>query len=549
MVAATSEPVAIHAGVEALRQGGTALDALLTTTLTQIVLQAGSGTSFAGQMTLLYYEAATGKVHGVDGSFDTVRDETEPLSIPTVDSVSGRAVLVPGLMAGFDAAHRRFGKLPLATLLQPAIHFAERGFLVDARMARRLQSRAERLNALPTARRVFSRSDGTLLREGDTLRQPDLAHTLRQVAARGVAYLYQGDWARALVDTVRAYGGRLGLADLQAYQPVWAEPVATSFRGRYTIVAPGAPSFGGVSMAEAFNLLELADLPRVGHYGASPAALATMLSVSQVGEMLGQPMAGAPVPAEVLRRHFPGADLSPAARITKDHARMLWATMQRADWPAFRAEAIAGRRQGSEMIEKLLTGWGRRRPQRTAGVVAVDEAGNVAAVMHSINSSFWGTGLVVGGIAIPDPGGFQQYLIASVGPGAKLPEPDNPLIVLADGKPVLASSCVGAGIHEVAIQGVIDVLDFGMTPAQAVLMPALRKNWPLDEPLRLPAGERGFPDSTLRALGRYGLAVEAISGRQGLSLAGYWVAIGIDPATRRLRAGLTPGFNSGAEGY
>jgi gamma-glutamyltranspeptidase/glutathione hydrolase len=352
-----------------------------------------------------------------------------------------------------------------------------------------------------------------------------------------------------LVDTVRAYGGRLALEDLQGYQPVWAEPVSTSFRDRYTIVAPGPPSFGGVSMAEAFNLLELANLPRVGHYRDSPAALATMFNVSQVGEMLGQPMAGAPVPAEVLQRHFPGVDLSPTARTTKEHARMLWSKMQSAEWSAFRADAIAGRRQGSEAIEKLLTGWGRRRPQHTAGVVVVDQAGNVAVVMHSINSSFWGTGIMVGGIAIPDPGGFQQYLIASVGPGAKLPEPDNPLIVLRDGKPVLASSCIGAGLHEVAIQGVVDVLDFGMTPAQAVLMPALRKNWPLDEPLRLPVGGSGFPDSTVRGLGRLGFTVEAITGSEGLSLAGYWVAIAIDSGARRLRAGLTPGFNSGAEGY
>jgi gamma-glutamyltranspeptidase/glutathione hydrolase len=549
MVAATSEPIAIHAGVEALRLGGTALDALLTTSFAQIVVQAGSGVSFAGQMTLLYYEAATGKVHGVDGSFDTVRGETEPLSIPTVDSVSGRAVLVPGLMGGFGAAHQRFGKLPLATLLQPAIHFAERGFMVDARIARRLASRADRLTALPAAKRAFSRPGGGLLQEGDTLRQPELAATLRQVAHHGVRYLYDGAWARELVDTIRAHGGHLTLDDLRAYQPVWAEPVSTTFRDRYTIVAPGPPSFGGVSMAEAFNLLELADVPRVGHYRDSPAALATMFNVSQVGEMLGQPMAGAPVPPEVLQRHFPGVDLSPSARTTKEHARMLWSRMQSPEWPAFRTDALAGRQRGAAIIEKLMTGWGRRRPQHTAGVVAVDEAGNVAAVMHSINSSLWGTGIMVGGIAIPDPGGFQQYLISSVGPGAKLPEPDNPLIVLRDGKPVLASSCIGAGLHEVAIQGVVDVLEFGMTPAEAVLLPALRKNWPLNEPLRLPIGDRGFPDSTLRGLGRFGLTVEAVADREALSLAGYWVAIAIDPATGRLRAGITPAGNGEAAGY
>jgi gamma-glutamyltranspeptidase len=101
----------------------------------------------------------------------------------------------------------------------------------------------------------------------------------------------------------------------------------------------------------------------------------------------------------------------------------------------------------------------------------------------------------------------------------------------------------------VAIQGVIDVLDFGMAPAQAVLMPALRKNWPLDEPLRMPVGDKGFPDSTLRGLTERGFAIEALSGSEGLSLAGYWVAVAIDPATRRIVSGITPGFNGAAEGY
>jgi gamma-glutamyltranspeptidase/glutathione hydrolase len=549
MVAATTEPLAIHAGVEALRQGGNALDALITTSFTQIALDAGSAISFAGQMTLLYYDAASGKVHGIDGSFDTVRGETEPLTIPSVDSLSGRAVLVPGLMAGFGAAHERFGKLSLANLLEPAIYFADRGFPIDSRMARRIQARNDRLRQVPAARRLFSRSDGELLLEGDTLRQPDLATTLRRVAAEGVSYLYRGSWARELVDSVRAYGGKLSFEDLASYEPTWAEPVTTPFRQRFQIVTPGSPGFGGVNMAEAFNFLELANLKSVGHYRESPEALALMLTAAEVGELLGQPMAGAPVPKEVLEKHFPNADLSPGARVTKDHARWLWATVRSAGWPAFRAEALAGRMEGSRFIEKLLEGWGRRRPQHTAGVVAVDPQGNVAVVMHSINSSLWGTGIVVGGIAIPDPGGFQQFLIASVGPGAKLPEPDNPLIVLRDGKPVLASSCIGAGFHEVAIQGVIDVLEFGLAPQEAANMPGLRKNWPLGEPLRLPTGAGGFPDSTVRGLRSRGFEVEIKSDNQGLSPAGSWVAIAIDPKTGILRSGLTPGLNGTAEGF
>jgi len=325
-----------------------------------------------------------------------------------------------------------------------------------------------------------------------------------------------------------------------------------SFRG-YEVFAPGPPSFGGASLAEALNLLELADLRKLGHYRESPQALYQLIRISQVADLLGPPMAGAGVSREVLARHFPGADLSLRGRTTKTHAEMVWRKMQGNTWPAFVAEADVDRLKGAEMIERLLAGWGRRtesrRPQHTSGVVAVDRQGNVVAMMHSINGSYWGNGLVVGGISIPDPGGYQQRLIATVGPGAKLPEPDNPLIVLRDGKPVLASSDHGGGIHETAVQGLLNVLDFAMDPKTAAEMPNLRKAWPIGQPLRLVAGPGEFAASVLQATRALGLPLEIAARREGASLGGYWVAVEVDQRTRLLRAGITPGFNGWAEGY
>ena len=264
-------------------------------------------------------------------------------------------------------------------------------------------------------------------------------------------------------------------------------------------------------------------------------------------------MAGAAVPEDVLAKHFPGVDLSLTARTTTAHAAMVWERMQEPGWESFKAEATAGRMKGAELIEELLvSGWGRNRrkkPQHTSGVVAVDAQGNVAALMHSINGSFWGNGLMVGGFSIPDPGAYQQHLIASVGPGEKLPEPDNPVIVLQNGQPVLASSGHGGGIHEVAVQGLLNVLAFGMDPKTAAEMPNLRKNLVPGQPLRLLAGEGAFPESTLRGVQERGLALEIVRRREDASFGGYWVALAIDPETGRIRAGITPGFNGGAEGY
>jgi len=553
MVAANVEVVAIRAGLEALKQGGTAMDAAVATSLAQISVQAGAAITFAGQMTLLYYEAETGQVHGLDASFNTVLGETDPYSIPPVGSPSGRAVLVPGLMRGFEVAHQRFGALPWSTVVEPAIYFAETGVTVDARFARLLGTRREVLSRLPETKRVFTKENGEFYTEGDHFTQPELAHTLRQVASLGTDYLYDGAWGEEFVNAVQADGGSLVMEDMRSYEPVWAPPVETTFRG-YRVFAPGPPSFGGASTAEALNLLELADLEQIGHYRETPDALYRLLEIAQVADFLGPPMGGASVPEETLAKYFPGADLSLGARTTKAHAAMVWEKMQGPEWGPFKEEATEGLIEGAELMRALLEkGWGRTQrtqPQHTSGVIAIDEQGNAVALMHSINSSFWGNGLMVGGISIPNAAAFQQHGIATAGPGAKLPEPDNPLIVLQDGRPVMVASGHGGGIHEVGVQGLLNVLEFGMDPMTAVGMPSVRRNMVPGRPLRLVAGESEFPESTLLAVQEMGgLNLEIVTRRQDASSAGYWVVLTIDPETGQKRSGITLGVNGGALGY
>jgi gamma-glutamyltranspeptidase / glutathione hydrolase len=117
MVAGTSNPIAIHSGLMALQHGGTAADAALCTALTQVSLMFGAATSYAGALNALYYQASTKKVFSIDACYNTVKNEKEPLTIPPFGTPSGRSVLVPGFMAGVQAIHNRFGKLPFSTLL------------------------------------------------------------------------------------------------------------------------------------------------------------------------------------------------------------------------------------------------------------------------------------------------------------------------------------------------------------------------------------------------------------------------------------------------
>lgn len=160
LVAGIADPRAVRAGFETLKQGGSAADAVIATALADVVLNMQSIVSFAGEMTLTYYDASTRTVSTLDATFQTVRGENDPLSIPPLDQPSGRSALVPGFFAGVQAIHDKFGRLPFATLFTPAIHFAEQGFTLSRRDAERFQARPDVLKRSPEGRRIFTKSNG-----------------------------------------------------------------------------------------------------------------------------------------------------------------------------------------------------------------------------------------------------------------------------------------------------------------------------------------------------------------------------------------------------
>src|SRR5215813_4107799 len=131
MVAVTHDAFSARIGLEALRQGGSAADAALATSLAQVALDAGAVTSYAGVLTMVYYDAASKKVYSLNAGYNTVLEEKDPFTIPGGGKPSGRTALVPGFFAGVQAAHGWFGKLPFASLFEPAIYLAEKGFVVD----------------------------------------------------------------------------------------------------------------------------------------------------------------------------------------------------------------------------------------------------------------------------------------------------------------------------------------------------------------------------------------------------------------------------------
>ncbi|MDH4270358.1 MAG: gamma-glutamyltransferase [Candidatus Aminicenantes bacterium] len=535
MVAGTSNPFAIHAGLEALKQGGSAADAVLTSALTQIALTAGSAISYAGVMTVVYYDAASGKVHTLNACFNTVQNEMDPRTIPPMGSHSGRSALVPGFMAGVQALHDRFGKLPFASLFVPAIWVAENGFTVGSMVGRWIGSQKDYLTRLPETKRIFTKENGDPYKVGDLFRQPELAETLKKVAGQGAAYIYKGDWARHLVSLVQREGGKMTLDDLAAYKPLWTEPLQETFRG-YRVVSLGAPNAGGLWTLANLKLFEAADVKKHGHYTRSPEALYYLIQIDRLNSAFFRQ------PPELLKSYFPDIDPSPEARLKPETIHRFWSQIQRPDW--------------RETAKGLISG--TPRTDHSAGVIAVDERGNVASLLHSINCVAWGaTGIFVDGISIGDSASFQQNLIARVGRGVRLPESTNPLIVLKDGKPILASTSIGSALQEATFQNLINILDFGMNPKTSVDQPNTMGPFfgfssmsaPLRPELEKEAVREGdFSEEVLSGVRALGQEIKVVP-MDRASQQGFWIGIAIDPKTRKLLGGVYTMFNAFVEGY
>ena len=331
IIVSTTAAAAARAGLEALNRGGSAVDAVMTHALAEITLWASCCVSHAGFMDLMVFEAATGEVHHLNGGWNTVLGEDDPLSIPGDGVPSGRASLVPGFMAGLEAAHGRFGTLPFAALFGPAIYFAEEGFAVQPMLEAMMETRKDVLSRRPDTKAVFTKDDGSWYVTGDRFRQPELANTLRRVAGQGAKYMYTGAWARKLVEAVQSEGGKMALEDLARYEPIWKAPLRSTFRD-YDVHATAQPNLGGVNMVEALNLVEQADLGRLGHYTESPEALFRLTRIARMIDIMGTSLTHHVIPVALIERHAPGIATAPEDRTSKAAAKLLWQAMQTDGW-------------------------------------------------------------------------------------------------------------------------------------------------------------------------------------------------------------------------
>ncbi len=369
-IVAASQPLAARAGVQILERGGNAIDAAIAANAT-IGLMEPSGNGIGGDLFILYYEAKTGTVHGLNASGWAPSGLTpELLASKGITKMPQRgiySVTVPGVVAGWDAMRTKFGTKPFSELLAPAIYYAEQGFPVHEVVAGSWARAARMHGEHPNSKKTYLVEGGTRApRAGEVFANTDLARSLRRIAEQGRDGFYTGPTADAIVQISKEQGGTFTLADLSEYQPEWVTPVKTDYRG-WSVYEIG-PHTQGVAALMMLNLMERFPVGQMGFHSADAMHVmieAKKLAYADMLKYVGDPRFST----------IPTAAMLEKARAT-DRARLIDMTKAACTVQPDRLSGVTNS-QGNDTIYMSV----------------VDKDGNIVSLIQS-NYSGFGSGLV-----------------------------------------------------------------------------------------------------------------------------------------------------------
>ena len=464
----TSQRLASEAGVAILAQGGNAVDAAVAVGYALAVVNPCCGNIGGGGFMVLHL--ADGRDRFLNfretaPAAATADMYLDPSGKPVPDSslYGARAAGVPGTVAGLELAREKYGTLDRATLMAPAIRLARDGFILTRGDTDILDSKAERFRRVPGVARIFLRPDGSTFQPGDRLTQPDLAHTLQAVAEGGADAFYKGHIPDTVEATSRAEGGILTAADFAAYRAVDTEPLRCGYRGAVVISSP-PPSSGGTTLCEILQVLEGYDMQALGFHSAQSVHLMT----------------------EAMRHAYLDRNtyLGDPAFITNPTERLLsqqYATKIRAQITD-RATPSRDLRPGTAPHE---------RPETTHFSI-VDAAGNAVSTTYTINGAFGAisiagdTGFLLNNEmddftikpGVPNLYGLVQGAANAIAPGKRPLSSMAPTVLTRDGKTILVTGSPGGSrIITIVLQSIVNILDHGMAPQEAVDAPRIHHQW------------------------------------------------------------------------
>jgi gamma-glutamyltranspeptidase / glutathione hydrolase len=496
-IVASRERLASEAGLAMLRRGGNAVDAAVATGFVLAVTTPQAG-NLGGGGFMLVHLAATGETVAIDFREKAPAAATRDMFLdasgepdPELSRYSHLAVGVPGSVAGLELALTRYGTLSLAEVMAPAIALAEDGFPVSRDLAYALYQARTRLLRRGAAGEAFFREDGFPVAAGETLRLPELARVLRDIAAEGSRVFYEGWIADRLVEDMAANGGLLTASDLARYEAVVRPTTRGHYRG-FEVHSMPPPSSGGVHIVQMLNILEGFDLRRQGHNSA----------------------AGLHLLAETMKRAY--ADRSQHLGDSDFHPVPVdWLTA-----PTYAASLRAGidPARAKPSVE-IAPGTPPREGDQTTHFSVLDAAGNAVACTTTVNFSF-GNAYVVPGLGfflnnemddfsakpgVPNAYGLIGGEANAVEAEKRMLSSMSPTIVMREGRPwLVVGSPGGSRIINATLQVILNVIDHEMNLAEAVAAPRVHHQW-LPDVLYF---EKGVSIDTLELLRGRGFTVE-----------------------------------------
>lgn len=488
---ASANSRASEAGVEVLQAGGNAVDAAVATAFAIGVTEPQmSGLGGSGAMTIWI----DGEEQAYYLDFYAAQNAASMASAtgPSEGDTDLRVVGIPGEVAGLLAAHERFGTLPLADVMAPAIRLAEEGFPLGQILAGFVVSSEAKLHRFPEATEQWW-PDGRPLGPGDLYRNPALAATLRGIAERGADGFYDGPVATAIVEQLNAYGHPATLDDLKGYEPQWKRPLCTDYRGATVLSA--SPPQTGMQVLETLELLEPYDLLSMGLPTQSPEAFDVLASALRVGQADAQwnsdprwdavPAAAVASEAYAAQRSALVGSGSVPDDLERGEADGISAPVEAAcaTMDPYTDGAVGtAMRQGPASVPALASVPGPaavgddEHDGETTHLSVVDAAGNAVALTQT-NSTVFGSGAWVAGFFLNDSGFRWRDSVGPMPAGTTWRTRNStisPTIVLRDNEVELVIGAPGGGrIPTEVAQVMVYILDYGMDPLEAVRMPRI----------------------------------------------------------------------------
>src|SRR6266478_750156 len=547
---ASDEELGSEAGVEILKRGGNAIDAAVAVAFALAVVEPAAGNIGGGGFMLVrlasgkttffdYREVAPGKATrdmyiGKDGNLDK-----------EASVIGYRSVAVPGTVAGLELALKTYGTMKLADVMAPAIRLAEGGFPVSEKLAREFDWERPGLQQFSLSARIFLNA-GQMFKAGDTLRQPELAATLKRIAKNGAAEFYRGETARMLARDMARMGGLVTLDDLAHYSPKIREVLRAKYEnGAHTweVLTSPPPSSGGVAVIEALNMLQGVPLKGWDDPQSVHIVAETMRRVfADRAEYLADPDYSQ-VPVAGLTAPCYAKEL--AATIDARHA----STSKEVKAGAPHACGVSAKHDPAPQTMVSL-GEG----PHTTHFSVVDAAGNAVASTYTLNHSYGSHVTCSAGFLLNDemddfttqagvPNALFELIQSeanAIAPGHRPLSSMTPTILLRDGKlSFVTGSPGGPTIISATLLSVINWMRLGMDAQGAVNAPRFHHQWLPDRILM----EEDFPESTQKALEARGFAVK-LRGHIGLVN-----AIGIDSKSGDRLGAADPRDKGSAVGY